>query len=267
MFNLIAKLIILVKIKSAPLNFFLLFQLRFKQTQSDDEDTSAVVSRIEAYDSVNPNDATNTNTTSAAIIDDDEHTDFHFVEANDDDDENDDTEIVTDISENVDQKFDPSTSMREVIITTLPAHSTEDIGSKTGGSTYFTAVHHIPNTTHAQSRVVASRPLQSQQHKSNSTSTSLITQNIQSPQDQLLLSTTECRTTSASPKRSRRLSVSTSNGPITVVRDQWDTFGEMVAAEFRNLNSDLSRKKLKRKIMHAMLEVGEEDDGIDIANN
>lgn len=43
-------------------------------------------------------------------------------------------------------------------------------------------------------------------------------------------------------------------------RDQWDSFGELVATEFRNLNSDISRKKLKRKIMQAMLEVGEEDD-------
>lgn len=44
-------------------------------------------------------------------------------------------------------------------------------------------------------------------------------------------------------------------------RDQWDVFGEFVAAEFKNLNSELSRKKLKRKIMQVMLEVGEEDDG------
>ncbi|XP_055916065.1 uncharacterized protein LOC129948939 [Eupeodes corollae] len=47
-------------------------------------------------------------------------------------------------------------------------------------------------------------------------------------------------------------------------RDQWDVFGEFVAAEFKNLNSELSRKKLKRKIMQVMLEVGEEDDGINI---
>ncbi|XP_030245404.1 uncharacterized protein LOC115564821 [Drosophila navojoa] len=44
------------------------------------------------------------------------------------------------------------------------------------------------------------------------------------------------------------------------VRDQWDAFGELIANEFRNLNSMISRKKLKRKIMQIMLEVGEEDD-------
>ncbi|XP_054738313.1 uncharacterized protein LOC129244613 [Anastrepha obliqua] len=47
-------------------------------------------------------------------------------------------------------------------------------------------------------------------------------------------------------------------------RDQWDAFGELIATEFRHLNSDTSRKKLKRKIMQAMLEVGEEDDLISI---
>lgn len=52
----------------------------------------------------------------------------------------------------------------------------------------------------------------------------------------------------------------TSNRPASVLRDQWDAFGELVANEFRNLNSDVSRKHLKRKIMQAMLEVGEEDD-------
>ncbi|XP_073845628.1 uncharacterized protein [Musca autumnalis] len=54
----------------------------------------------------------------------------------------------------------------------------------------------------------------------------------------------------------------TINTPAPATRDQWDAFGELVATEFRNLNSDLSRKKLKRKIMQAMLEVGEEDDGL-----
>ncbi|XP_023171838.2 uncharacterized protein LOC111600108 [Drosophila hydei] len=44
------------------------------------------------------------------------------------------------------------------------------------------------------------------------------------------------------------------------VRDQWDAFGELIANEFRNLNSMISRKKLKRRIMQIMLEVGEEDD-------
>ncbi|XP_070069582.1 uncharacterized protein [Drosophila takahashii] len=43
-------------------------------------------------------------------------------------------------------------------------------------------------------------------------------------------------------------------------RDQWDAFGELIASEFRNLNSEISRKRLKRKIMQVMLEVGEEDD-------
>ncbi|XP_016927762.3 uncharacterized protein [Drosophila suzukii] len=43
-------------------------------------------------------------------------------------------------------------------------------------------------------------------------------------------------------------------------RDQWDAFGELIAIEFRNLNSEISRKRLKRKIMQVMLEVGEEDD-------
>lgn len=46
----------------------------------------------------------------------------------------------------------------------------------------------------------------------------------------------------------------------SVIRDQWDAFGELIANEFRNLNSAISRKKLKRKIMQIMLEVGEEDD-------
>ncbi|XP_064541238.1 uncharacterized protein LOC135430484 isoform X2 [Drosophila montana] len=44
------------------------------------------------------------------------------------------------------------------------------------------------------------------------------------------------------------------------IRDQWDAFGELIANELRNLNSSISRKKLKRKIMQVMLEVGEEDD-------
>lgn len=44
------------------------------------------------------------------------------------------------------------------------------------------------------------------------------------------------------------------------VRDQWDAFGELIANELRNYNSDISRKRLKRKIMQSMLEVGEEDD-------
>ncbi|KAM7343124.1 uncharacterized protein ACRADG_010266 [Cochliomyia hominivorax] len=57
-------------------------------------------------------------------------------------------------------------------------------------------------------------------------------------------------------------SSSSSNRPASVLRDQWDAFGELVANEFRNLNSDVSRKRLKRKIMQAMLEVGEEDDNL-----
>ncbi|EDW01923.1 uncharacterized protein LOC6560039 [Drosophila grimshawi] len=48
--------------------------------------------------------------------------------------------------------------------------------------------------------------------------------------------------------------------PPRVNRDQWDAFGELIANEFRNLNSAISRKKLQRKIMRIMLEVGEEDD-------
>ncbi|EDW32440.1 GL10439 [Drosophila persimilis] len=47
---------------------------------------------------------------------------------------------------------------------------------------------------------------------------------------------------------------------VSIARDQWDSFGELIANEFRNLNSDISRKRLKRKIMQVMLEVGEEDD-------
>lgn len=47
---------------------------------------------------------------------------------------------------------------------------------------------------------------------------------------------------------------------VSGLRDQWDTFGDLIATEFRHLNSDISRKKLKRKIMQAMLEVGEDDD-------
>ncbi|KAH8272905.1 hypothetical protein KR018_008587 [Drosophila ironensis] len=43
-------------------------------------------------------------------------------------------------------------------------------------------------------------------------------------------------------------------------RDQWDAFGELIATEFRNLNSEISRKRLKRRIMQVMLEIGEEDD-------
>ncbi|XP_065368389.1 uncharacterized protein LOC135960914 [Calliphora vicina] len=55
-------------------------------------------------------------------------------------------------------------------------------------------------------------------------------------------------------------STSSSNRPAQILRDQWDAFGELVANEFRNFNSEVSRKRLKRKIMQAMLEVGEEDD-------
>ncbi|KAH8402266.1 hypothetical protein KR009_010885 [Drosophila setifemur] len=47
---------------------------------------------------------------------------------------------------------------------------------------------------------------------------------------------------------------------LTGSRDQWDAFGELIANEFRNLNSEVSRKRLKRRIMLVMLEVGEEDD-------
>ncbi|SPP73193.1 uncharacterized protein LOC117581921 isoform X1 [Drosophila guanche] len=47
---------------------------------------------------------------------------------------------------------------------------------------------------------------------------------------------------------------------VSIGRDQWDSFGELIANEFRNLNSDISRKRLKRRIMQVMLEVGEEDD-------
>lgn len=52
-----------------------------------------------------------------------------------------------------------------------------------------------------------------------------------------------------------------SNGPpaASVLRDQWDVFGELVANEFRNLSSDNSRRRLKRKFMEAMLEIEEED--------
>lgn len=46
----------------------------------------------------------------------------------------------------------------------------------------------------------------------------------------------------------------------SATRDQWDAFGELIANEFRNLNSSVSRKILKRKIMQIILEVGEEDD-------
>uniref|UniRef100_A0A1A9X4H8 MADF domain-containing protein n=1 Tax=Glossina brevipalpis TaxID=37001 RepID=A0A1A9X4H8_9MUSC len=42
--------------------------------------------------------------------------------------------------------------------------------------------------------------------------------------------------------------------------DEWDAFGNVIATELRNLYSDTSRKKLKRKIMQAILDVGEEDD-------
>ena len=55
-----------------------------------------------------------------------------------------------------------------------------------------------------------------------------------------------------------------SNRPSNVLHDQWDAFGELVANEFRNLNSELSRKRLKRKIMQAMLEIGEEDDSLTV---
>ncbi|XP_037948407.1 uncharacterized protein LOC119679891 [Teleopsis dalmanni] len=47
---------------------------------------------------------------------------------------------------------------------------------------------------------------------------------------------------------------------IPIIRDQWDAFGQLIATEFHNLNSDVSRRKLKRKIMQAMVEIGEEDD-------
>ncbi|XP_013106915.2 uncharacterized protein LOC106086690 [Stomoxys calcitrans] len=60
---------------------------------------------------------------------------------------------------------------------------------------------------------------------------------------------------------SSNVSTSLSQSPLAP-RDQWDSFGELVATELRNLNSDLSRKKLKRKIMQAMLEVGEQDDAL-----
>lgn len=51
-----------------------------------------------------------------------------------------------------------------------------------------------------------------------------------------------------------------SPGIAMTSRDQWDTFGDLIASEFRHMNSDISRKRLKRKIMQAMLEIGEEDD-------
>ncbi|XP_034104078.1 uncharacterized protein LOC117567908 [Drosophila albomicans] len=56
-------------------------------------------------------------------------------------------------------------------------------------------------------------------------------------------------------------------GQPNTIRDQWDAFGELIANEFRNLNSAISRKKLKRKIMQVMLEVGEEDDQKYTSNN
>ncbi|XP_055378370.1 uncharacterized protein LOC129610067 [Condylostylus longicornis] len=43
-------------------------------------------------------------------------------------------------------------------------------------------------------------------------------------------------------------------------RDEYDLFGEFVANELRNLNHDSSRKKLKRRIMKAMLDTANEDD-------
>lgn len=47
-------------------------------------------------------------------------------------------------------------------------------------------------------------------------------------------------------------------------RDECDTFAEFVANELRNLSSDFSRKKMKRKIMQAMLEVWNEEDEVNI---
>ncbi|XP_068145347.1 uncharacterized protein [Drosophila tropicalis] len=61
-------------------------------------------------------------------------------------------------------------------------------------------------------------------------------------------------------KTNEILSLSKPIQAVAAGRDQWDAFGELIANEFRNLNSPLSRKKLKRRIMQIILEVGEEDD-------
>ena len=42
--------------------------------------------------------------------------------------------------------------------------------------------------------------------------------------------------------------------------DEHQLFGEFVAQELRGLKSEESRKKLKRKILQLVIEIGEEDD-------
>ncbi|EDV36275.1 uncharacterized protein Dana_GF12047, isoform A [Drosophila ananassae] len=74
------------------------------------------------------------------------------------------------------------------------------------------------------------------------------------------------QSTSFRPPSASRLAIMDTTAVSTPVqipttsRDQWDAFGELIANEFRNLNSDIFRKRLKRKIMQVMLEIGEEDD-------
>ena len=86
------------------------------------------------------------------------------------------------------------------------------------------------------------------------------------PSSHSLITTTassSCSSSSiATPVIASITSGNSSNRPSNVLHDQWDAFGELVANEFRNLNSELSRKRLKRKIMQAMLEIGEEDDSL-----
>lgn len=77
-----------------------------------------------------------------------------------------------------------------------------------------------------------------------------------------LTTTSASSSTVVTPVITTITSENSSNKQSNAVRDQWDAFGELVATEFRNLNSEVSRKRLKRKIMQAMLEVGEEDDKI-----
>lgn len=45
-----------------------------------------------------------------------------------------------------------------------------------------------------------------------------------------------------------------------VTEDQYDTFGSYVASEIRCLNSDYLRRKLKRKIQCAIIDIQDEED-------
>ncbi|XP_075168791.1 uncharacterized protein LOC142240930 [Haematobia irritans] len=162
----------------------------------------------------------------------------------------------------IDQKYIPNSIQQQICIA-KPVQNQKKISQNCSKNSI-----HVPPSSYAE--------IVNLSHHDNTSSTVEINANDVANNNATLISSSNTLTTTVPSLASTSVSNTPAIGSIIcsssntntslshhiTARDQWDSFGELVATEFRNLNSDLSRKKLKRKIMQAMLEVGEEDDDL-----